>query len=214
MQIWFPLTMQGQHPKVAQATGHELDSSTLQRDEVWCDWKKLVQSLRLALESKSCDSQLRQLVNECMALYRASCTIPPTTDNILASISGRHSSQLEAAFMWLGAWRPSSAITLVYSKTGDTMGKCDGLESSTPPPCMLSESQISIMEALREHTCRAEVEISSSLASVQMLLADQNMTEAFGIGSPLDGMQATLSDSEDVEAQRLMNNGTMCSCCV
>ncbi|MCO5561198.1 hypothetical protein L7F22_014819 [Adiantum nelumboides] len=197
--------MQAQQ-KALYAYAQEPDSPTRLQKSAWAEWKKLVQSLRLALESEASASQLRQLLNECMALYRTTCLVPPATDDLLASISGRNSSQLEAAFMWVGDWRPSSAITLVYSKMGVCVGKSDGLASSITPSCMLSIAQLSTMEVLREETSRAEAELSSSLASIQMLLADQNMAEAFGIGTPPSGIQALSSNSEAVGVQHLMDS--------
>eukprot|EP00250_Pteridium_aquilinum_P016308 c23041_g1_i1 orf=389-1159(-) len=179
---------------------NEYDASSWQQGKVWCDWKAHVQSLRLALQSKSPDSHIRQLISECMAFYKATYSIPPTTDSLLATISGRNSSLLEASFMWLGGWRPSSAITLAYSKMGVSVGKPDELGVSITSSCVLSRTQLAAMEVLCEQTRQAETEISSSLACLQMLVADQNMTEALGIGS------SPSSPRRVGQAQRLMDN--------
>lgn len=170
-----------------------------QQDQMWCEWKAHVQTLRHALQYKISDLQIQQLINECMALYRATCTAPPSMDNLLASISGQNSSLLEAAFMWLGGWRPTSAITLAYSKMGLSVGKSDGLADLITQSCMLSKAQLAAMEALQEQTRIAETEISGALASLQMLVADQNMAEAIGIGNPSNPRSIC-------DAQRLMEN--------
>lgn len=175
------------------------DASAWQQDEVWCQWKVQVQSLRLALQSKSSDSHVRSLITECMTLYKAICTVPPTTDSLLASISGHNSSLLETAFMWIGGWRPTSAITLAYSKMGVNVRKLDGHVDSITPSCLLSKTQLAAMDVLHKHTCQAEMEITSHLASLQMLVADQNMTEAFGIGD------SSSNPKSIVRGQRLMD---------
>ncbi|KAJ7530026.1 hypothetical protein O6H91_15G075700 [Diphasiastrum complanatum] len=149
----------------------------------WESLRMQMRLLRSALNGTSSGSQLdlelKKLLSDCLNFYIASSEI--CFDKVICDfISGQHSASLEAAFMWLGGWRPTSALMLVHFVLS---GHSQGEQASTPAPeirtSALSDKQLSNINNLQKHTQQAENELSYQFAIFQMLVADQTMVKAF-----------------------------------
>ncbi|KAJ7195000.1 hypothetical protein O6H91_02G057900 [Diphasiastrum complanatum] len=81
--------------------------------------------------------------------------------------------------MWLGGWRPTSAIVLVFSIMGIESQKesVDAFEPHRSTP-LLTERQLYSLKSLQAHTQQAEHDLSNQLGLLQMLVADQNVITA------------------------------------
>ncbi|KAJ7522564.1 hypothetical protein O6H91_18G017600 [Diphasiastrum complanatum] len=150
----------------------------------WAQLRMQMRLVRSALKNLSTGSQLdvelHKLLLDCLALYNSSTSPEISTDKDLSHvILGKHSSSLEAAFTWLGGWRPTSALVLVYSALGDEIqGKQLSSEALQAMSSVLSDEQLSNMNNLQKHTQKAEHELSSQFAIFQMLVTDQIMVKA------------------------------------
>lgn len=88
--------------------------------------------------------------------------------------SGANVTRLESAFMWIGGWRPTSALVLVYSLMGIDIENAlesvhlgrDVAEGSTAS--LLSTRQLAVMHSLQKHTQHAEMRISKKLTVLQV----------------------------------------------
>ncbi|KAJ7267051.1 hypothetical protein O6H91_15G075600 [Diphasiastrum complanatum] len=146
----------------------------------WANLKTQVRLLRSALKAvpgAQLDLELNTLLSDCLALYNTSWKI--SNKDVPDVISGQHSSSLEAAFMWLGGWRPTSALVLVNTVLGGDSQGNKKFDSKAPESLTseLSEKQLSNMKNLQKHTRQAEQELSNEFAVFQMLVADQPMVE-------------------------------------
>lgn len=89
-------------------------------------------------------------------------------------VSGGNATPLEASFMWLGGWRPTSALLLVYSLMGvqlenEILHFRDGvrgvLEKSS---AILSERQLTNLKNVQKYTRQTEKKLSTKLATLQV----------------------------------------------
>jgi len=98
------------------------------------------------------------------------------TDGLLAYtlVSGGNATPLETSFMWLGGWRPTSALLLVYSLMGvqlenEILHFRDGvrgvLETSS---AILSERQLTNLKNVQKYTRQTEKKLSTKLATLQV----------------------------------------------
>ncbi|KAI5069401.1 hypothetical protein GOP47_0016104 [Adiantum capillus-veneris] len=151
-------------------------------------------------------AHITELLRRCLDLYKESLHLN-SNDSALSSMAGHQHSPLEVAFLWLGGWRPTSAITLIYSTLGlhesqrtlfdhtPLLGAClnqqelllsinaalldNRLSSSHTLPNCISDCELVAVESLRRKTLDIELYLSHELASFQMLLLDHAMLEAF-----------------------------------
>ncbi|KAJ7522556.1 hypothetical protein O6H91_18G016900 [Diphasiastrum complanatum] len=196
-------------------------------------WTKLGMQMRLlrsALRASSpgpqLDLELHELLLNCLSLYNSSTSSEICIDKdgptvISDKNSGQHSSSLEGAFIWLGGWRPTSALVLVYSVLGgESQGKSFSPAALLQTPTSeLSDKQLPKMVNLQKHTQKAEQELSSKFAMFQMLLTDQivvkalvseeasietNYSEAHkAIQSKIENLQELLKHAENLRLQTL-----------
>lgn len=104
--------------------------------------------------------------------------------------AGRRHSSVEVAFLWLGSWRPTSAIVLVYSIMGIQINKETQrpVPNSNPPQqsvSLLSEKQLSQLNFLQSHTRRAETDLSETLAAMQVSSSGILVMPSLVISSPI-----------------------------
>ncbi|XP_076935648.1 protein DOG1-like 3 [Bidens hawaiensis] len=89
-------------------------------------------------------------------------------------------SSLEDAFLWIGGWRPTLAIHLLYSKSGLQLeAKLGDLIRgiSTGDLGDLSPSQIERIDCLHRKTIQEERVLTEKLAKLQESVADRSMVE-------------------------------------
>ena len=91
--------------------------------------------------------------------------------------SGYGCSPLEIAFMWMGRWRPTSAVVLVYSTMGvhinlPEVGKISDVAMDQRPRVSpsLNEKQLSGLSALQEYVSKEEAELSKQLNTIQVYI--------------------------------------------
>ncbi|KAJ7300174.1 hypothetical protein O6H91_13G064100 [Diphasiastrum complanatum] len=158
----------------------------------WANSRNHVRLLRSHLMSKSSDQKLEDELRALLSDYLAGYTSPLATmssEEVLYMLGGQNHTYLEAAFMWLGGWRPTSVIVLVYSVLGVESRKRaqQSVNLSEFKPIggvpLFSEKQLHALNSLQELTRLAEDDLSKKLAVLQMLIADQTMIAALSIGN-------------------------------
>ncbi|EFJ21936.1 hypothetical protein SELMODRAFT_416825 [Selaginella moellendorffii] len=149
----------------------------------WDELKIQMKDLRALLHSSSLierriKCEVKRILNTTISNYEDPHRYE-NSNTVLEILSGRGISPLEAAFMWMGAWRPSAAISLVFSVMGL---KNQGLNLNITDPGTLggsvpalSEEQLSQLQTFRDLTSQAEKDLTEELATVQMMLADQDV---------------------------------------
>eukprot|EP00246_Nothoceros_aenigmaticus_P004480 TRINITY_DN1602_c0_g1_i1.p1 TRINITY_DN1602_c0_g1~~TRINITY_DN1602_c0_g1_i1.p1 ORF type:complete len:385 (-),score=31.28 TRINITY_DN1602_c0_g1_i1:502-1656(-) len=128
---------------------------------------------------------------------------------MLAIISGRMHSPLEAAFLWLGGWRPTAAVVLVYSIMGvqineETQQPALGPEVFHCVP-LLSERQLSRINSLQIYSRQVEADISDRLAMIQMLIPDEELLAALNLGEAAANGTQDLPQARQLLDSKLMN---------
>ncbi|KAL3513641.1 hypothetical protein ACH5RR_026358 [Cinchona calisaya] len=102
-------------------------------------------------------------------------------ENILLMLSPPWTSSLENAFLWIGGWRPTMAIHLLYSKSGLQLEAkfselIQGLLTKHDLGD-LSPSQLSRVDELQRKTINEEKEITEKMAKQQEKAADADTVE-------------------------------------
>lgn len=87
--------------------------------------------------------------------------------------SGYGCSAVEIALMWVGRWRPTSAIVLVYSSMGmDSKGTNKEYQGIINRDFInvspLSEKQLSGLSSLQKYASQLESDISQQVAVIQV----------------------------------------------
>eukprot|EP00250_Pteridium_aquilinum_P017076 c23438_g1_i3 orf=389-988(+) len=128
----------------------------------WTEWGSYANKLRVAIKSNCSETDLCRLIAECRSMYEDHLCVP-SIDGALAVISGYGCSALEIAFMWMGRWRPTSAIVLVYSTMGvDLKGTNKEFED-----IMLLVEQDAVAALRLGETCSVEI---TDMSDFQRLL--------------------------------------------
>ncbi|XP_027093011.1 protein DOG1-like 4 [Coffea arabica] len=101
--------------------------------------------------------------------------------NILQILSPPWTSSLEDAFLWIGGWRPTMAIHLLYSKSSLQFESKfnDWMQGKLTKHDLgdLTESQISLIDELQKNTIIEEKEITGKMAKQQEKAAGADMVE-------------------------------------
>ncbi|KAG0606158.1 hypothetical protein M758_9G118700 [Ceratodon purpureus] len=110
--------------------------------------------------------------------------------------SGGSVTAIEASFMWLGGWRPSCAMMLVYSLMGvqlrDEIRSFGlGTEKLVRSEAVLSDKQIVNLRNVQNRARGEEKKLSKKLASIQMLVSDQDVLAAVMLESSPDRTKRT-----------------------
>lgn len=152
----------------------------------WAEWGFYVTKLQAALKSGCAETDLHGFLTQCADAYAEHLRVS-SAEEALTVISGYGCSAVEIALMWVGRWRPTSAIVLVYSAMGmDPKGinkEYQGIKNrdfiNVSP---LSEKQLSGLSSLQKHASQVESDISQQVAMIQMLLVEQNTVAALRLG--------------------------------
>ncbi|WOG97203.1 hypothetical protein DCAR_0416543 [Daucus carota subsp. sativus] len=100
--------------------------------------------------------------------------------DVILMLSPTWTTPLEQAFCWIGGWRPTMAIHLLYSKSGLQLQEriVDvALGLATGDLADLNSSQIDQVDKLQRKTTMEEREISEKMAKQQGNVADSDMVE-------------------------------------
>ncbi|XP_021734814.1 protein DOG1-like 3 [Chenopodium quinoa] len=126
--------------------------------------------------------QLQELVDRVMThydeFYRARSE--SIKENVLLVLNPDWLSKLEDAFLWLGGWRPTTAVHLLYSKAGlQFEARLSELLSGVNSDDLsnLSPSQLVRVDELQRQTIHQERKLTEILASHQETMADSSMVE-------------------------------------
>ncbi|CAI9115381.1 OLC1v1016276C1 [Oldenlandia corymbosa var. corymbosa] len=104
--------------------------------------------------------------------------------NVLSMISPPWTSTLEDAFLWIGSWRPTMAIHLLYSKSGlqleaklseSILQEIASATTTKYDLADLSASQLGKVDELHRKIITEEKEISEKYAKQQERATDQDM---------------------------------------
>ncbi|KAJ7559420.1 hypothetical protein O6H91_04G084300 [Diphasiastrum complanatum] len=168
--------------------------------------KNYVQDLRLALQQQKSQQDVSLLVQACHAHYQdyVNAKINAIQTDCLDVAAETWISPLEAGFLWMGGWRPTTGIILAYSLMGVQIESelhklLEGIE--VPSLAALSAKQLSCLNSLQQENCVAEDELSSCLARLQMSVADQQMVFAAMTESPISETNDCTMISKAIEAK-------------
>ncbi|CAL5214624.1 unnamed protein product [Lathyrus oleraceus] len=110
--------------------------------------------------------------------------------DVLSMFSPPWLSSLEAAFLWIGGWRPSMAFHLLYSKCSvQFQARLNELIQGQKTCDLgdLSASQLAEIDDLQRRTIREEREIADMMAEHQETIADAPMVELSHVVSEMIG---------------------------
>ncbi|GJU01148.1 DOG1-like protein 3 [Tanacetum coccineum] len=157
------------------------------------------------------DSNLRQLIYESVKHYEEyyKAKADGAKGDVMAMFRPPWLTSLEDAFLWIAGWRPTTAIHLLYSKSGLQLEA--RLDESVPVLLTtgdlgdLSLNQINRVDELQKKTIRAERAITEKMASLQESAADTCMVDLSSTASEIlrknnDG------DGEIEESVRTLNS--------
>ncbi|KAH6558291.1 hypothetical protein KP509_1Z070500 [Ceratopteris richardii] len=187
------------------------------------EMKRLFKHLRAKLQQNDCsleEGEISALVHSCHSHYceYMSEKIKLCKEDASFVVAGMWRTPLEAGFLWMGGWRPTTAIVLAYSLMGmqiegELQKILDGIE--LPTMAALSARQLSMLDSLQQKLRESEDFLSNRLAILQMLVADQQMAKATAANPPpsessdfsgvREAMEPKLADLRDLlaEAERL-----------
>ncbi|KAH7445947.1 hypothetical protein KP509_01G030100 [Ceratopteris richardii] len=155
------------------------------------EMKHRFKRLRAALQQTSFveEEGIFNLVQSCHSHYHMymSEKIRLCKEDLSFVIAGMWRSPFEASFLWIGGWRPTTAIVLAYSLMGTQIeGELQKLLQGIELPSMaaLSAKQLSMIDALQQKLRESEDSLSNRLAILQMLFADQQMAKAAAANPP------------------------------
>lgn len=100
--------------------------------------------------------------------------------DVILMLSPTWTTSLEQAFFWIGGWRPTMAIHLLYSKSGLQLQEriLDvALGLATGDLADLNANQIDQIDKLQRRTTMEEREISEKMAKQQENMADSDIVE-------------------------------------
>ncbi|KAI3790751.1 hypothetical protein L2E82_04027 [Cichorium intybus] len=109
-------------------------------------------------------------------------------------------SKLEDAFLWIGGWRPTLAIHLLYSKSGiQVEAKLGDLIRGLTTGDLgdLTPNQIKRIDELQKNTINEERVLSEKLAKEQEAVADSSMVELSNAVSEMIRNETGGDDSEN-----------------
>ncbi|KVI00482.1 protein DOG1-like 3 [Cynara cardunculus var. scolymus] len=98
--------------------------------------------------------------------------------DVISMFSPTWLTKLEDSFLWIAGWRPTTAIHLLYSKSGIQLeGRIADLVPLLPVGDLgdLTSNQINQIDELQRKTVREERKISEKMAKLQESVADTPM---------------------------------------
>jgi hypothetical protein len=146
-----------------------------------------IRALREKIQSAtaSSDRDVENLLQKCVSLYMATIHHNSSMEDekIYIALSGGRLTAMEASYTWLGGWRPTSALLLVYSLMGvqledEIRNFGYGLRDFTNTSAVLSHRQLTNLTNVQKSTRSVEKKLSKKLAHIQMLISDQDVLAA------------------------------------
>lgn len=145
--------------------------------EFYREWleeeKTLLEPLRKLVESQKPTVEAQGLVEGCYSHYSkyVDAKIQAAREDVTYVAAGMWRTPLEAGFLWMGGWRPTTAIVLAYSLMGiqienELRRLLDGIE--VPSMAALSAKQLGKLNSMQQRTRDAEDDISNRLAILQV----------------------------------------------
>ncbi|XP_020085831.1 protein DOG1-like 4 [Ananas comosus] len=117
--------------------------------------------------------------------------------DVLPMFSPTWTSSTENLFTWVGGWRPSTAIQLLYSKSGLQLeARLSNIIRALPSPDLagLSPAQLERVDRLHRRTVRREREIAEDEAAVQEAVAEARMLEIAQAMRGSEGTEAAVGE--------------------
>ncbi|KNA04568.1 hypothetical protein SOVF_198500 [Spinacia oleracea] len=148
------------------------------------DLQELKTMVKTHSESEDSEStqRLKELVDRVMSHYEEfyQARAKSIKENVLLVLTPDWLSKLEDAFLWIGGWRPTTAVHLLYSKAGLQLEArlMEVLNGVNPDDLgNLSVSQLVRVNQVQMQTIAEERKLTEELASHQETLADDSMVE-------------------------------------
>lgn len=167
--------------------------SVLAFEKFYVQWlegiKSRLSALSHALQQSKPEDEVASLVHACYMHFSDYMNekIKICQEDASFVVAGMWRSPLEAGFLWMGGWRPTTAVVLAYSLMGmqiesELQKLLEGIE--LPTMAALSARQLSMLDSLQQKIRASEDDLSNRLAVLQMLLADQQMAKATAATPP------------------------------
>ncbi|KAJ8625515.1 hypothetical protein MRB53_034045 [Persea americana] len=152
----------------------------------------LQQLLAAARTGDGEEDRLRHLVNEVLRHYKNYYANKSRSGkkDVLAVLSPSWTSTLEEAFLWIGGWRPTVAVHLLYSRAGLQLeAQLDGFLRgiSTGNLGDLSAEQLGQVDELHRRTVKEENKITEKMAQLQETVADSTMVRLAQAATEVEG---------------------------
>lgn len=153
----------------------------------WMGCQPHIRALREKIQSAtaSSDRDVENLLQKCVSIYMATIHHNSSMEDekIYIALSGGRLTTMESSYTWLGGWRPTSALLLVYSLMGvqledEIRNFGYGLRDLTNTSAVLSHRQLTNLTNVQKSTRSVEKKLSKKLAHIQMLTSDQDVLAA------------------------------------
>uniref|UniRef100_A0A7I4AG32 DOG1 domain-containing protein n=1 Tax=Physcomitrium patens TaxID=3218 RepID=A0A7I4AG32_PHYPA len=179
----------------------------------------LLSELKAALENPTTEQGFARLVRKCYQHFSeaVNAKIRASHEDVTYVTSGAWKTPLEAGLMWMGGWRPRTAIVLAYSLMGiqienELQQLLEGIILQSM--ATLTAKQLARLDAIQQYTSTKEKEISNRLSVLQILVADQQTiratiadppSESSNMAVTRDAMEPKLTGLQDlfIEAEKL-----------
>ncbi|KAM0052528.1 putative transcription factor TGA like domain-containing protein [Helianthus debilis subsp. tardiflorus] len=132
---------------------------------------------------------LRMLINNSIGRYEKYYKVKSEAakEDVISMFSPKWLTSLEDAFLWIAGWRPTTAIHLLYSKSGIQFEASPADLSIFKAGDLghLNSNQISRVDKLHQKTIRAERNICDRMATLQESAADTSMVDLSNVISEM-----------------------------
>ncbi|KAH7677868.1 Transcription factor TGA like domain-containing protein [Dioscorea alata] len=156
--------------------------------------------------------RLRQLIMRVMEHYEYyyKAKGQSAKRDVVAMFSPKWTSSTENLFIWVGGWRPSSAVHILYSKSGIQFELkmnevISGME--TRDLAGLSPEQLKMVDELQRKVIKKEREITEEEAKVQEKVANRKMVETVDVMT--EKVEREVEMVEEMEEEMKRRRGDM-----
>lgn len=141
----------------------------------WMYCQPHIRALREVMYSANANKEVEILLQKCVSLYMATINYNSSLDDekIYIALTGGFVTSMEASFMWIGGWRPTTALLLVYSLMGvqledEIRNFGYGIRDTTNTSAVLSHRQLENLTNVQKSTRNVEKKLSKKLAHLQV----------------------------------------------
>ncbi|PWA78340.1 DOG1 domain-containing protein [Artemisia annua] len=178
--------------------------------ELGTNLEQLVSAANHNKDNNHDDSNLRHLIDKSVKHYEEfyKAKSDSAKGDVKAMFRPPWLTSLEDAFLWIAGWRPTTAIHLLYSKSGLQLEA--RLDESVPVLLRtgdlgdLSLHQINRVDELQRKTIRAERAITEKMAKLQESAADSFMVDLSSAAS--ENLRKNDGDGEVKEGVGTLNS--------